>query len=393
MTDTITTAKGVETPLPRQFISSDDSTPKFGYFQQSLPAQLIIFSFLFLTIPLVIFTTLWQNALLMWTYTWLFGMTHFVVTFVVYCQSRNLKHFTSSAKNVLIYFAIPVAIFLVFDLLHAFRVGIVYPTFALFFWGAIRALDFNHFNRQTFGVYQLFKARAGLKTVPWMKFCENGYFHSLSALMFVTFLSGGTSPFLQPWIGTPTDPVLSQGWAQVLAGLAALSAIGFLAASMMGFRIKARESSIGTGRKSALFYFAFQSASALFAIISLPLYLAALAMHYVEYHVLMVPRTLHIPLDETSRIDRIYGKIRSQRWLFYSIVFGLALIVTMLSYAGMGVMGRTPQSLTKPFDYLVMIAVFDGLFVFHYFIEMFIWRFSDPHYRQALAGLYFAPKK
>ena len=36
--------------------------------------------------------------------------------------------------------------------------------------------------------------------------------------------------------------------------------------------------------------------------------------------------------------------------------------------------------------------VFDGLFVFHYLVEMFIWRFSDPHVRRSLAGLYFAQK-
>ena len=27
------------------------------------------------------------------------------------------------------------------------------------------------------------------------------------------------------------------------------------------------------------------------------------------------------------------------------------------------------------------------------FVEMFIWRFSEPHYRQTLGPLYFAPKK
>ena len=43
-------------------------------------------------------------------------------------------------------------------------------------------------------------------------------------------------------------------------------------------------------------------------------------------------------------------------------------------------------------SYTVLLAIFDGLFVFHYFVEMFIWRFSEPHYRQTLGPLYFAPK-
>ena len=39
-----------------------------------------------------------------------------------------------------------------------------------------------------------------------------------------------------------------------------------------------------------------------------------------------------------------------------------------------------------------LVAVFDGIFVFHYFVEMFIWKFSEPHYRQTLGPLYFAKK-
>jgi hypothetical protein len=43
-------------------------------------------------------------------------------------------------------------------------------------------------------------------------------------------------------------------------------------------------------------------------------------------------------------------------------------------------------------SHTALVAVFDGLFVFHYFVEMFIWRFSEPYYRQTLGPLYFAPK-
>ena len=43
-------------------------------------------------------------------------------------------------------------------------------------------------------------------------------------------------------------------------------------------------------------------------------------------------------------------------------------------------------------SYTALVAIFDGLFVFHYFVEMFIWRFSEPYYRQTLGPLYFAAK-
>lgn len=56
-------------------------------------------------------------------------------------------------------------------------------------------------------------------------------------------------------------------------------------------------------------------------------------------------------------------------------------------------MGRAPEAAGQPFRYLALVAVFDGLFVFHYFVEMFVWRFGDPHFRRELSGLYFAPAK
>ena len=44
-------------------------------------------------------------------------------------------------------------------------------------------------------------------------------------------------------------------------------------------------------------------------------------------------------------------------------------------------------------SYLVLISLFDGLFVFHYFIEAFIWKFSEPYYRQTLGPLYFGSSR
>ena len=38
-----------------------------------------------------------------------------------------------------------------------------------------------------------------------------------------------------------------------------------------------------------------------------------------------------------------------------------------------------------------MLAMFNGLFVMHYFVEAFIWKFSDPFYRKSLMPLYFSP--
>ena len=86
----------------------------------------------------------------------------------------------------------------------------------------------------------------------------------------------------------------------------------------------------------------------------------------------------------------MYGAVRARPVIFYAIVIAVAGLVTVSAAAGMGMMGRSPGAASEPFQYLALIAVFDGLFVFHYFVEMFVWRFSDPHFRRELSGLYFA---
>jgi hypothetical protein len=45
----------------------------------------------------------------------------------------------------------------------------------------------------------------------------------------------------------------------------------------------------------------------------------------------------------------------------------------------------------RPAPYRVLIALFDGLFVFHYFVEALIWKFGNPFYRAVLGPLYFGP--
>jgi hypothetical protein len=37
----------------------------------------------------------------------------------------------------------------------------------------------------------------------------------------------------------------------------------------------------------------------------------------------------------------------------------------------------------------LLVHVFDGLFLFHYFVEMHLWKFREPYFRNSLAHLYF----
>jgi hypothetical protein len=366
-----------------------------GFFQKRWPAALIVAAFPALAVPMAAAVLLSANNLLLWAYIWLFGMTHFVVTLALYLRSENLRYFASTPGKRMVFFLVPVALFVGFDLYHALRIGAVFPAMGVFVLAAVRLADFNHLNRQSFGVLQLFKGRTGVKPDPRAKRIENLYFLSLAGLLFVTFLAGGLCPLLQP--GGPLTiaslpgelfpAIVPLAAAQVVWAGLAIVALSLFVAVMTGLWSSARQRN---GFGAAVAYVLVQSASALMAAAYFPLYLAALAVHYVEYHVLMAPRCLSVSLDPTSRVDRAYDAVRARPVIFYTIVIAVAALVTLSAAAGMGMMGRSPGAASEPFQYLALIAVFDGLFVFHYFVEMFVWRFSDPHFRRELSGLYFA---
>jgi hypothetical protein len=237
---------------------------------------------------------------------------------------------------------------------------------------SIRFMDFQHFNRQSFGVFQLFKGPS--RAFPkWLRHVENCYFMGLTLLLFLSFQSGGRFDGNNLYTRLALVPV----------GICLLI---LLAGYVRAWRQVANSSSL----IAPLAYFVLQSLSAFLAIANVALYLCCLAMHYVEYHVLMVPRCFHTPLDPRSRIDRFFAGLRRRPVAFYAALLGLAAVITACTWIGMGVLiereGGSPQA-----SYALLLSVFDGLFVFHYFVESLIWKFSDPHYRQTLSPLYFAP--
>jgi hypothetical protein len=368
-----------------------------GFFQQPLVANLILGTFFLVTLPLAAIIWSGPSNLLMWAYIWLFGITHFVMTFTVYLNRSNLTYFGQTWRNRLIFFALPLIIFVGFDLIHALGVSEAFPIFALYFWGGVRLLDFNHLNRQSFGVLQLFKGRAGVTYPKGLKRLENWYFGSLTLLLMTTYLAGGVCPMLQsggPLSASATGkplitPAMPIPVLQIMAVVLLVAAGIILTVLVVQYRRAA--ASKPDARDQALVYLAFQTLSALLGVVSFPLYAASLAIHYVEYHVLMYPRCFHLRLDETSRVDRFFARARRSPLLFYTAVLALAALVTAFSIAGMGMMGAISTDPSAAPSYLAVIAIFDGLFVFHYLVEAYIWRFSDPHFRRSLAGLYFAP--
>jgi hypothetical protein len=191
--------------------------------------------------------------------------------------------------------------------------------------------------------------------------------------LFLSFLSGGRF-----------DP--DNLWTRL-----ALLPVGTLfVALIVGYMQTWRQAANRKALLTPFAYFALQSASAILAIADNTFYLCCLAMHYVEYHVLMYPRCFHTRLDPRSRTDRFFAALRRRRTVFYAVLFGGAALVTYCTWLGMGALIERDGSSTNA-PYLVLVSLFDGLFVFHYFIECLIWKFSDPYYRQNLGPLYFGP--
>lgn len=349
--------------------------PRLGFFQRPSPAYLILGSFVVLTLPLTLLAILQRDLLDRWHVGLLYviglGTTHFVLTFTVYLQSANLRYFNSTWTNRALYFLIPVLIFVFFDLLRSLNVAAHLPAFSVAVFWAIRAMDFQHFGRQTYGVFQLFKARSRCPFPGWARRAESLYFFALTALLMLTYLAGGRFDAAQPA-------------ACALIGVA----VGLLAAVAVGFVLAWRRGGRLTALAAPLAYFVLQSCSAALAISSSSLYLVCLAVHYVEYHVLMVPRCFSVSLDDGSLTDRFFGRLRRNPAIFYLALLGVSGVITLLTWQTMGMVlaqtGRSPDN-----AYVFLIALFDGLFVFHYFVESFIWKFSVPYYRQSLGPLYF----
>jgi hypothetical protein len=363
-----------------------------GFFERSLPSRIILLSFPLLTLPLAAALTLTTDHRFLFLYIWLFGITHFVLTLSVYLQSENLRHFAGSGRNVVLFFAIPLAILMAFYIIGVLQLRTKFPMFAVVFGAAVRLLDFNHLNRQTFGVYQLFKARTGIRFAPAAKRTEQWYLNTLTALLFTTFLAGGACPLLyrsasvtrNAALGRLAHPLLPVGILQTvclaLCCLALLFAVMSVASLLRTWRAEGRPA----GLSEALSYLAFQTAGVLFAVVSMPMYFSTLAIHYVEYHVLMFPRCFHSKLDDRSVLDRCFARLRRRPPVFYGFVALTALVV--LQFTNLSGMAELST------HYAAVISIFDGIFVFHYLVEMLIWRFSDPFFRRTLTSLYFAPR-
>jgi hypothetical protein len=285
------------------------------------------------------------------------GVSHFFITLAVYFRAECRDYFGSTRINQLVYYAAPAGIFLLFAGAAAARFSSARPVLSTYVFGGLRVLDFVHVGRQSFGVLQLFKSP--LPFPPWQRHAENVFFVGCALLQFEVFLLGGRFD-LETWQTVAPAALLTAVFGITLfAGLMALR---------QGNRAK---------RALCLGYFTMQAACAATAIWQTRLYLTALAMHYVEYHVVMMPR-LRQPdaLRGNAGLSTLVGR---RPLAFYG---GLLMVVVLFE-------ARNVLSPASPPSILFVTHLFDGIFVTHYVLDAFLWRFRQPFYRRTLAPVYF----
>lgn len=333
-----------------------------AYLGGRAPVGIIFGAFALVTVPLVLLEVIpnfvdWLPCAILFDAVGL-GSTHFFITLALYLRTENLEYFRATRANKIVYFVVPAALFMLFALAAAGRLATRAPVAAMYIFGALRVLDFLHVGRQSFGVLQLFKRP--LRVIwPRLRRAENVFFVGMGLLQFETFVLGGT-------FVPATRSVVPSALLGILFVVVVLS-------HLWARRIAAQPSLIPLG------YFATQAVCASAAVYETRLYVAALAVHYVEYHVLMMPRCLQAPLSTRHSLGRAFGAITRCPVAFYG---GLLAIVILFE-------ARQHLAPSAPPTALFFAHIFDGVFVVHYFVEAFVWRFGNPFYRRTLEPLYF----
>ena len=285
------------------------------------------------------------------------GTTHFFVTLAVYLQPSQLQYANSSWPRRLTYFALPVLILLLFAWVEAWPLKALAPAGATYFYLVVRFADFFHVGRQSLGVLQIWKAPLKDALPSWTRHAENALFVGLALLQLETYAFGGTFP---------SDRMSAWLPALLLAGLFLMIVVQYLVP------LSARETR--SAGLLALSYLVMQAVCAALAVYATWLYLTVLALHYIEYHLLMAPRCFG---ESTGPRTGVLGFLRRG-----GVFYGLMAVVVVLFEARSFVVS---ESLALRFA----VHIFDGIFMLHYVLDAFLWKFHNPYYRSQLYPLYF----
>jgi hypothetical protein len=232
------------------------------HYLQRTQVALILLAFLAITVPLSVMQVTPAVAPAVWRwvmvfYLFLLANTHFAITWALYLNSANLRHFASSSARKVVYFVAPAAILVASFVQGVFDVPAEGTLAATWFLVAVTAVDYFHAVRQSFGVLQMFKGRAGSARFSraFVK-ADNAFFLSLWALQVLTFLNGADKDFDGRFDGSS---LAAQIFVVVAGALLIIIASGFVRAWRSAPADRA-------ALVTAMGYFAFQAASSMLVV-------------------------------------------------------------------------------------------------------------------------------
>jgi hypothetical protein len=290
-------------------------------------------------VPLLVLVEVWPDAAVTSTavraYAVALGLTHFIAVFSVYLLTDHRKHFASSLRGRAFYFGLPalsLATFAVWSQRPPVYLGLVLM--------GVRACDFYHVGRQSFGVLQLLRRSP---TTAERRAAESAHFVCLAVAQWLVYLDGGRVSIRSP-LGLLATLVLTVG------------VVGALSAGWGGAGLRAEPEAWG--------YLVVQTVGGVLAVLDTRLYLLVLALHYVEYHTLLAPRLF---CGEV--------RLRVRPATFYALLLLAAVVVEWLRTRGAE---------------LATVAILDGLYIAHYLLDGELWRFAGTFYGERVLPLYVA---
>jgi len=212
-----------------------------------------------------------------------------------------------------------------------------------------------HVAGQSFGVLELLKRQAPRRLAypAWARPACKAALISLAVLELHTlYLSGSFAPDLFVAFVAPASAIL-------------------VAATLFAFR--------GSGLPLA--YFALQAAGAGLAVYRTEFYKLTLAGHYLEYLLIMMPRCFYVGRDE------FWSRLRGRKILFYGPLALIAAALTLLP--SLDLLAAPGTGWVRPYVPRWLVAVF----IWHYFVDAFLWRFKNDFYKRTTLPLYVRPWK
>lgn len=347
-----------------------------NFLARPLPLTLVFSSFFFITVPLVALEH--AHAFDDWrvsptfVYVAVMGMSHFLITFPVYLNSTNLEHFTGTWFNRFMYFVVPVLIVVVIAVVYGMRgfersaglLGLV----SFWVFAFLRGLDFYHVLRQSFGVFELTKSQVKLRYTPSAKNMSRAFFMAMFLLQFHTFTH---------------DKAFHADAISI--GLIAVATALFLA--LMGVLVHRLVTASPEDRSYAWVPIAYLMAQGLCAVLVAYrsiFYLASLAMHYTEYHVLMQPRVF-ANLGTKAKVDRFMQWCKRHQLVFY----GVLVAASVFFYMGPTVFNGFKHPMGNHGWIYWLFIIQTMMATLHFYVDALLWRFGNPFYQKTLGPIYF----